>query len=109
MSHGAPLPAHPMSRRDLLQAGSLGLLGLSMGDVASWRQAAAEAGTVAPRPKAVIYIFLTGGPSQHDTFDMKPEGPAEYKGEFSPIDTQTPGLQICDGLPLLAQPSQPLM
>lgn len=106
MYHGVNLPAHPMTRRNLLQAGTLGLLGLSMENVARWRQTAAEAGTAVPRPKAVIYIFLTGGPSQHDTFDMKPEGPAEYKGEFTPIDTQTPGLQICDGLPLLAQRSR---
>jgi uncharacterized protein (DUF1501 family) len=102
-----PSPAsHPLSRRNVLQAGSLGLLGLSMADVARWRHAAAQAGTRTSRPKSVIFIFLTGGPSQHDTFDMKPEGPAEFKGEFSPIDTQTPGIQICEHLPLLAQRSK---
>ena len=101
-----PDPPLPLSRRNVLQAGSLGLLGLSLADVAAWRSAAARAGTPLARPKSVIYIFLTGGPSQHDTFDMKPEGPAEYKGEFSPIDTQTSGVQICEGLPRLAQRSK---
>ena len=102
----SPNPQQPLSRRTLLQAGTLGLMGLSSLDVARWRQSAALAGTAAPKPKSVIFIFLTGGPSQHDTFDMKPEGPAEYKGEFSPIDTQTPGIQICEHLPLIAQRSK---
>ena len=57
-------------------------------------------------PRSVIYLFLTGGASQHDTFDMKPYGPAEYKGEFNPIATQTPGTEICEHLPMLAQRSQ---
>lgn len=100
------VPRHSMPRREMLQAGSLGLLGLSMVDVAGWRETAQAAGVPTPKPRAVIFIFLTGGPSQHDTFDMKPEGPAEYKGEFNPIATQTPGIQICEHLPLLAQRSQ---
>lgn len=96
---------HPITRRDVLQAGSIGLLGLSQIDVAAWRAAATEAGVPSPKPRAVIFIFLTGGPSQHDTFDMKPEGPAEFKGEFNPIATRTPGIAICEHLPLLAQRS----
>jgi len=79
---------------------------MSLADVAAWRGRAAEAGTALSRPKAVIYLFLTGGPSQHDTFDMKPNGPAEYKGEFNPIATATPGIQICEHMPLLAQRSR---
>jgi hypothetical protein len=51
----------------------------------------------------VIFIFLTGGPSQHDTFDMKPDGPAEFKGEFNPIDTNVAGIQICEHMPLQAK------
>ena len=50
-------------------------------------------------------LFLSGGPSQHDTFDMKQDGPSEYKGEFNPISTNTPGIQICEHLPRLAQRS----
>src|SRR5262245_31923737 len=95
-----------LGRRSLLQAGTLGLFGLSAVDVARWRESAALAGTGTSQAKSVIFIFLTGGPSQHDTFDMKPEGPAEFKGEFNPIATRTPGLQICEHLPLIAQRSQ---
>jgi len=98
----SPPPRHSVNRRDVLQAGSIGLLGLSTADVAAWRSLAAAP---APIPKAVIYLFLTGGPSQHDTFDMKPDGPADFKGEFNPIATRTPGIRICEHLPLLAQRS----
>lgn len=91
-------------RRRALQAGTIGLL--SMVDVAASRCQAAEAGIRLLPPKAVIYLFLTGGPSQHDTFDMKPDGPTEFRGEFSPIATKTPGIQICEHLPRLAQRSR---
>jgi hypothetical protein len=91
-----------VNRRDVLQAGTIGVLGLSIANVAAWRSLAAE---TAIRPKAVIYLFLTGGASQHDTFDMKPDGPADFKGEFNPIATRTPGIQICEHMPLLAQRS----
>jgi len=98
-------PRHPITRRDVLQAGTIGLMGLSMADVAAWRCQAAEAGVVLPKPKAVIYLFLTGGASQHDTFDLKPDAPDSIRGEFNPIETQTPGLFICEHLPRLAQRS----
>jgi hypothetical protein len=102
----AEKPQHPrFTRRDMLQAGAIGLMGLSMADVAAQRAQAAEVGPASSRPKAVIYIFLTGGPSQHDTFDLKPHAPAEIRGEFQPIATRTPGLHICEHLPLLAQRS----
>ena len=99
------LAPHPVSRRAVLQAGTLGLLGLSSANVAAWRARAAERGVSATRHRAVIYIFLTGGLSQHDSFDMKPEGPTDFKGEFNPIATRTPGIQICEHMPLLAQRS----
>jgi hypothetical protein len=63
---------------------------------------------VAARPapaKTVIYIFLSGGLSQQDSFDLKPNAPAEIRGEFKPIATRTPGIKICEHLPLLAQRS----
>jgi hypothetical protein len=97
------IPCPLLRRRTFLQAGTLGVLGLSMTDVAALRGAAAS-GRVA-KPRSVIFLFLTGGPSQHDTFDMKPHGPVEFKGEFNPIATRTPGIQICEHLPLLAQRS----
>ena len=79
----------------MLQAGSIGLMGLSLAGA-----------RLAPPPRAVIYLFLTGGPSQHDTFDMKPDGPPDFRGEFRPIATATPGIQICEHMPLLAQRSR---
>jgi hypothetical protein len=97
---------HPINRRTMLQAGTLGVMGLSSLQLESWRAAAADTGDNLPKPRSVIYIFLTGGPSQHDTFDMKPDGPSEYKGEFNPIQTATPGTQICEHLPMLAERSQ---
>jgi hypothetical protein len=93
------------TRRCALQAGTIGLLGLSMPDVLRWQCASAESSERRAAGKSVIYLFLTGGPSQHDTFDMKPDGPAEFRGEFSPIATSTPGINICEHLPKLAQRS----
>jgi hypothetical protein len=57
----------------------------------------------AERPKACILLWMTGGPSQLDTFDMKPDGPADSRGEFRPIDTAVPGIRICELLPKTAQ------
>jgi hypothetical protein len=68
------------------------------------RQAAAGP-TASPTARSVIYIFLSGGLSQHDSFDMKPDAPDIIRGEFRPIDTNTPGIQICEHLPRLAQRS----
>ena len=59
-----------------------------------------------PRAKSVIYIFLSGGLAQHDSFDLKPDAPDNIRGEFKPIATRTPGIQICEHLPLLAARSQ---
>lgn len=97
-----------LSRRKAVQAGAVGLLGLGMNDLAALRAVAAEkSGGVAAEPKAksVIYIFLSGGLSQIDSFDMKPEASEEIRGEFKPIDTRTDGIQICEHLPMLAQRS----
>lgn len=96
---------HPITRRDLLQAGTLGLLGLSTVDVLGWRAQAFQDSRAIPRPRSVIFLFLTGGASQHDTFDMKPQAPDVIRGEFSPIATSTPGVEICEHLPMLAQRS----
>ena len=103
-------PQHPrFSRRFALQAGSVSLLGLGTNHLQALR-AAPVAGTNPLGPnggkaRSVIYVFLSGGLGQHDSFDMKPEAPAEIRGEFKPIDTNTPGLAICEHLPLLAQRS----
>jgi hypothetical protein len=100
---------HPhFPRRTMLQAGSIGLLGLGLNHLAGLREATAAVSS--PKPagsaKACIYIFLSGGLSQHDSFDMKPAAPDDIRGEFRPIATRTPGIQICEHLPLLAQRSE---
>ncbi len=100
---------HPrIDRRTAVQAGAIGLLGLGMNHLQALRADAAEAGVadLEPKAKACIYIFLSGGLAQHDSFDLKPNAPADIRGEFNPISTATPGVQICEHLPLLAQRSQ---
>lgn len=99
-----PLHHPQFSRRFALQAGSIGLLGLGANHLAGLREAVSA--PAVSRPKSVIYIFLSGGLGQHDSFDPKPEAPAEIRGEFSPIATATPGVFICEHLPLLARCSQ---
>lgn len=95
---------HPgLTRRAALQAGAVGILGLGTNHLAPLR-AANPAGNL--KARSVIYIFLSGGLSQHDSFDPKPLAADTIRGEFQPINTQTPGLQICEHLPLLAQRSQ---
>jgi len=99
---------HPqIPRRVALQAGAVGLLGLGMNHLAGLRALAAEAASPVPRrPKSVIYIFLSGGLAQHDSFDPKPQAPEAIRGEFAPIATRTPGVQICEHLPMLAACSE---
>ncbi len=98
----------PVSRRTAIQAGAVGLLNLGMHHVASLRVLAGPTATgqaALPQPKSVIYIFLSGGLAQHESFDMKPEAPDGIRGEFNPISTRTPGIQICEHLPQLASRS----
>lgn len=106
-NHRRPLSLYTsLSRRSALQAGSIGLLGLNLADLFALR---GLAGTQAELPpKSVIFIFLTGGISHQDSFDLKPEAPDGVRGEFNPIATRTPGIEICEHLPLLAQQSERL-
>ena len=82
------------------------MLGLSLPHLLG-RQAAATtdtpAGPMFGRAKNIIYLFLSGGPSQYETFDPKPEAPAEIKGTFQPIATNVPGIQFCELLPRVAR------
>lgn len=96
---------HPLpSRRAAISAGAIGLLGLGTNHVLGLRALAAENNPSVPttKAKAVIYIFLSGGLSQHDSFDLKPDAPESIRGEFKPIQTSTPGISICEHLPMLA-------
>ena len=78
-----------LSRRDVLKVGALSFGGLTMADVLRGQ---AQAATATPRPKSVIMIWMRGGPSHIDSFDMKPNAPAEIRGEFSPIATNVSGI-----------------
>ncbi|MGE3316790.1 MAG: DUF1501 domain-containing protein [Planctomycetaceae bacterium] len=102
-------PDHPrISRRTALEAGAIGILGLGMNHLEALRTAkAANAAGVTARTaeapaRACIFIFLSGGLGQQDSFDLKPEAPDNVRGEFLPIDTATPGIRICEHLPMLA-------
>ncbi|MBQ18356.1 MAG: hypothetical protein CMJ65_14660 [Planctomycetaceae bacterium] len=98
-----------VNRRTAVQAGAIGLLGLGTNHLESLRAAGdvpQESQATPPTARSCIYIFLSGGLSQQDSFDLKPEAPDTVRGEFNPIDTATPGIQICEHLPLLAQRSR---
>ncbi|QEH39180.1 hypothetical protein OJF2_77920 [Aquisphaera giovannonii] len=99
-----------VSRREFLRVGGLGLAGLSLADMlrAEGRAAATPSGTKAKGrgqapARSVILLWMQGGASHIDTFDPKPEAPAEVRGEFGVIPTALPGVQICEHLPRMAQ------
>ena len=102
------IPAHlATSRRTMLQAGSVSLLGLGMNHVTALRgDDVVSSRPTAGTAKSTIFVFLSGGLAQHDSFDPKPDAPAEIRGEFSPIATETPGVFVCEHLPMLAARSQ---
>ena len=89
-------------RRELLQVGCSGLLGLGLSALPTKAQAARTETTPVRKPKSVVLVFLTGAPSHIDMFDMKPDAPEEIRGEFTPIATKVPGLTVCEHLPRLA-------
>jgi len=97
---------HPrFDRRDMLQAGAIGLMGLSLADVEALRAAPTRNNSPRAAHKSVIYIFLSGGLAQHDSFDPKPDAPDNIRGEFAPIQTRRPGVHVCEHLPRLARRS----
>jgi len=91
------------TRRELLRAGGLSLLGLTTSDLAWLRAAPAPPQTQRRRRNSCVFLFLFGGPSQIDLWDMKPAAPAEIRGDFRPTATSVPGIQICEHLPRLAR------
>ena len=100
-----------VSRRSLLKIGAMGVAGLGLADLFRLEALAAETGAAAaaaggmPKTsaKSLINIYLGGGPPQTDMFDLKPDAPSEFRGEFSPIKTNVDGIQICELMPRLAQ------
>jgi len=89
-----------VSRRSFLKVGTLAALGLSLPDLIRLREASAAEGK---KPANMIFLWLDGGPSHLETFDLKPEAPAETRGEFKPIETSVKGIRICELLPKTAQ------
>ena len=92
------LPMKNLSRRQMLKAGVLG----TEFSLSSYLRAQAESGRSDDGRSAVL-VFLGGGPSHQDTLDLKPKAPAEYRGQFRPVATSVPGVEICEHLPRLAR------
>ena len=89
-----------VSRRNFLKLGAVGVGGLTLADML--RADEAQKGDATYARKSIINVYLGGGPSHLDTFDLKPEAPQEFRGEFKPVDTNVSGIQICEHLPRLA-------
>src|ERR1700704_1019508 len=89
-----------IDRREFLRAGALSLFGLGLPQLL---EARAQSRSPRPRAKACILLFMWGGPAQQDTWDLKPDAPVEYRGEFRPIETNVNGIRICEHWPRLAR------
>lgn len=103
------------SRRGFLQAGSLAFGGLTLPQLfsvppasAGSPQLAAELGSTFGKARSVIFLWLQGGPPQHETFDPKPDAPVDIRGLFKPIATNVPGIRICELLPRTARHAEKL-
>src|SRR6516225_9954661 len=94
-----------LTRREVLRVGALGFGGLTLPGLLRSREAQAGADRPARSPgaRSVIILFLSGGPSQLDMWDLKPEAPEEVRGTFRPIATDVPGIQICEHMPRMAR------
>ena len=90
------LDIYGTSRRNFLQVGALGLGGLTLADMLRLQASAADAPV---KKKAVILVWLAGGPSHIDMYDLKPDAPAEIRGEFRPVKTNVSGIDISEHLP----------
>src|SRR5438552_11292905 len=90
-----------LNRRDFLRIGGLSLCGVNFLDVLRAQGRAAI--QPAPKAKHLICVWMAGGPPHIDMFDMKPDAPADYRGEFKPIKTNVPGLDVCEVMPHLAK------
>ena len=95
-------PGAGITRRSLLSAGGLGMLGLNLPDLLR-AEDAAGAGSLPVKAKSVIFLFQFGGPSHIDTFDMKPDAPAEIRGPHQSISSVVPGLPVSEHLPKMAK------
>jgi hypothetical protein len=87
-----------VSRRDFLRVGGIGVVGLSVAEKSALARMRAAADT-----KSCIFILMTGGPSQFETFDPKPEAPLDVRGPLRAINTSVPGILLSESLPRLAK------
>ncbi len=87
-----------LTRREMLKVGVLGA-GLTLSQYLRLHAAETPQGS----KRSAIFIFMEGGPSHQDTFDLKPNAPADVRGDFNPISTNVSGVQICEHLPMLAK------
>lgn len=92
-----------MSRRELIRVGSIGLAGLSLDGLFRLQHASAASSPPKSRAKSVILLFLSGGPAHMDMWDLKPDAPEAVRGTFRPIDTNVPGIQVCEHMPRMAR------
>ncbi len=95
-----------IARRELLRIGGISTLGLSLPQLLASRARAATESAQGPlfgQAKNIIWLYMSGGPSQYETFDPKPDAPAEIRGIFNPIATNVPGINICELLPRVAR------
>src|SRR6187399_2667465 len=86
----------PVSRRSFLRFGGLSMLGMTVADALRFKAHAATNVSTLPRDTNVIFIWLPGGPPHMETYDMKPDAPAEYRGLFRPIKTNVRGIEISE-------------
>src|SRR5262245_17513781 len=99
----SPLHRSRISRRECLRVGGLGIAGLSLPTLLRAEARAARAQQHPARAKSCIIVWLAGGPSQPDMWDMKPDAPAEIRGEFKAVKTTVPGVLMCEHLPRVAR------
>src|SRR5437879_1732610 len=92
-----------LTRRDVLRVGGMSMLGLTLPGLLRAEAAAATASTQRATARSVILLFNFGGPSHLETFDMKPGGSSDSRGEFKPIPSNVPGTQVCELLPRMAK------
>ena len=104
--HMLPVCPGPSSRRSFLQAGAVGLSGLGLADLLRLQalgQESSASGSSKDNDRSVIFVWLPGGPPHMETYDMKPDAPEDYRGEFRPIHSNVAGIDVCEHLPLHAK------
>src|SRR5580693_8626223 len=101
--HSKRVQRNQLSRRQLLQLGGIGAIGLGLPELLWAAPPGSQSRNAAQKPKSCIFIVQYGGCSQIDSFDLKPDAPAEIRGPFNPIATTVPGMRICEHMPRLAR------